>query len=259
MSQPELYVFAISHYCEKARWALDHFGIEYTLRHLAPGAHREIATGLGAAGSSLPILVSGDDVIQGSAAILRWAESASGNLEKSLRPQPDLEQDCLAVERRLDDVAGVHARRFYYSEALVEHPESVKPIFRNDLEGSEQSRLDEHWPLICEVMASAMDLGPEQGEDSRRILEQELDWLDARLVDGRPHLVGDRLSRADLTAASLLAVLALPAEHPTYSRLEIPPRVREQLARWAERPTVAWVRRTYRDHRPRATTVADSR
>jgi glutathione S-transferase len=31
MSEPVLYVFAISHYCEKTRWALDHFGIAYRL------------------------------------------------------------------------------------------------------------------------------------------------------------------------------------------------------------------------------------
>jgi glutathione S-transferase len=249
MSPPELHLFAISHYCEKARWALDHFEIDHTLRHLAPGAHREIATGLGARTSSLPILVVGQDVIQGSAEILQWAESASEHPGRSLRPAPALDQECLAIERRLDDVAGVHARRFYYSEALVEYPESVKPIFRDDLPSDEQAQLDEHWPLISQVMASAMDLGADQGEESRRILEHELDWLDERLAGGRRYLVGDRLSRADLTAASLLAPLALPEEHPTYSRLSIPPRVADQLADWAGRPTLDWVRQVYRDHR----------
>ncbi len=44
---PTLYVFAISHYCEKARWALDHFGIAYRLQHVVPGLNRVIAKRLG--------------------------------------------------------------------------------------------------------------------------------------------------------------------------------------------------------------------
>ena len=78
MTTPVLYVFAISHYCEKARWTLDYLGLDYTLRHLAPGAHRRLANKLGAPASTLPILVLGDEdgdkFIQGSSAIINWAE-----------------------------------------------------------------------------------------------------------------------------------------------------------------------------------------
>jgi glutathione S-transferase len=37
MTPPQLYVFAISHYCEKARRALDYLGIEHEIKYLAPG------------------------------------------------------------------------------------------------------------------------------------------------------------------------------------------------------------------------------
>jgi glutathione S-transferase len=98
-------------------------------------------------------------------------------------------------------------------------------------------------------MMGAMDLGREQRQESRRIVEDELDWFDGLLADDRRFLLGDRFSRADITAASLLAPLALPKEHPTYGMLEVPPRARADLALWAERPTLAWVRETYRGHR----------
>ena len=58
MSAPVFYVFNISHYCEKARWALDHFGIEHEARHVMPGAHRLIAKKLGAKRGSVPFLTS---------------------------------------------------------------------------------------------------------------------------------------------------------------------------------------------------------
>jgi glutathione S-transferase len=246
---PDLYVFAISHYCEKARWALDHLGVEHALRHLPPGPHVEAAKQLGAAGSSLPILVSEGRVVQGSGAIIDWAEAAVADPSKRLSPDSELEEACRALEQRLDDVAGVHVRRYYYSEAIVDHPDTVRPIFARDLGPSERRALEESWGLVCQLMTGAMDLGPEQREESRRIVEGELDWLDGLLGDDRRFLVGDRFSRADITAASLLAPLALPKEHPTYGMLEVPPKARAGLALWAGRPTLTWVRRIYREHR----------
>lgn len=249
MSRPTLYVFAISHYCEKARWGLDALGADYELRHLPPGAHLQITSELGAAGSSLPLLVSGDLIVHGSSAILDWVDTK--NADPSLRLAPDAEfaEACRALEERLDDIVGVHVRRYYYSEAMVEHPESVRPIFTRDLEASERQAVEESWAIVRQVMIDSMDLGAEQGRESRLILETEFDWFDALLADGRRYLVGDRFSRADITAASLLAALALPEEHPTYGLLEVPPRVSRDLERWSRRPTAKWVGDIYRDHR----------
>ena len=37
MTERILYQFPISHYCEKARWQLDHKGLAYRTRNLLPG------------------------------------------------------------------------------------------------------------------------------------------------------------------------------------------------------------------------------
>ena len=42
MDKPILYIFNISHYCEKARGALDHFGIAHQPQHVMVGTHRRI-------------------------------------------------------------------------------------------------------------------------------------------------------------------------------------------------------------------------
>ena len=109
--------------------------------------------------------------------------------------------------------------------------------------------LEENWGLVRQVMMGMMDLGPEQRKESRRIVEGELDWFDGLLSDGRRFLLGERFSRADMTAASLLAPLALPKEHPTYGMLDLPPLARADLARWSLRPAMAWVREIYSAHR----------
>ena len=66
---PRLYTFAISHFAEKARWALDYKGIEYEEKRLVPGSHIPIIRRI-APRTMVPVLVDGELVIQGSSAII---------------------------------------------------------------------------------------------------------------------------------------------------------------------------------------------
>ncbi len=245
---PILYVFAISHYCEKARWALDYLGIDYELRYVAPGEHRDIAKRLGAPGTSVPYLAVGERVIQGSAAIINWAQSMPSANGRSLAAEPD-RKSCAEIEKRVDDIAGFHVRRFYYSEAMVEHPAMVRPLFIQGLPLSKRMLIRLAWQKIRKIMIKRMDLGAEQGEDSRRIVEAELNWIGGFLADGRSYLLGEEFSRADVAAASLLAPLALPNEHPTYGSIEHPPRLATVVAEWNQQRTLQWVRQIYAKHR----------
>ncbi len=248
MTTPTLYIFAISHYCEKARWALDYLGIDYRLRYVAPGEHMKIAKQLGCPGTSVPYLALKDRVIQGSADIITWAESTRSSNGKRLTPDADIER-AAAIEKRIDDIAGVHLRRFYYSEALVEHPSTVRPIFTKHLPLLKKLPIIVGWGKIRSIMKKRMDLGKQQGEESQAITDAELAWIDDLLSDGRAYLVGNRFSRADISVASLLSPLVLPEQHPTYVGLTHPPRLAATVAAWDERPSLRWVRDVYAKHR----------
>ena len=247
MSLPKLYVFAISHYCEKARWTLDYLGIEHQVVYLAPGQHVKFSAQLGLKKSSLPILSTGETIIQGSTAIIDWAETqyTSG---RHLTPQEN-SKDCQEIEQRLDNIAGVHVRRYFYSEAMVDHPQIVRPIFTGNLPWLQKLIVSLGWGKIRRIMIQRMDLGPEQRVDSRTIVDTELTWLDSLLSDGRCYLVGDEFSRADLSAASLLAPLVSPPEHPVYAGLAMPPLITGEVAAWDQRASLQWVRRMYQEHR----------
>ena len=220
MIKPVLYVFAISHYCEKARWALDFLGIDYRLEYLCPGPHVKFARKLGVAETSLPILVDGALALQGSAQIIDWAQVQGESPAHSLAPADD--RAGREIEQRLDAVIGVHIRRYYYSDALLTQPETVKPMFARYLPWHQRLVLQLAWGKIVKLMIRGMDLGAEQRRDSRQIVETELDWLDGLLADGREYLVGNHFSRTDLCVASLLSPLALPPQHPTYQQLQVP-------------------------------------
>lgn len=247
MKKPVLYVFNISHYCEKARWALDHFGIAHEVRHVMVGTHRRIAKKLGAKRGSVPFLQTGDSVIAGSSAIIDWCESQPTAHPVSLAGE-DVKQ-VRSIEKRLDDTIGVHVRRFYYSDALTRAPSTVRPIFSNGLPWLQRVAVTLAWSRIVPMMMQGMDLGIKQGLQSRAILEEELAWLDGLLADGRPYLTGSRWTRADLTAASLLAPLVVPKEHPMVHAVVFPQTVAETMQAWADRPSFGFVRRAYATHR----------
>ena len=247
MDQPILYVFNISHYCEKARWALDHCGIAYRVQHVMPGRHRQIARKLGARGGSVPFFDVGDQVIVGSSAIIDWAETHRANDAPSLAGS-DPEQ-VRAIEKRLDDIAGVHVRRFFYSDALTENPKSVRPIFSNGLPFWQRLSVIVAWPKMVALMKKMMDLGPAQREESRAIVDAEVAWLDSLLDDGRPFLTGSEFTRADLTAAALLAPIVDPKEHPVHGLITLPTNVAATMQAWAERPSLRMVREAYASRR----------
>lgn len=246
-AEPTLYVFAISHYCEKARWALDHFGITYRLKHTMPGMNRRIAKKLGTDSGSLPFLEIANGVAAGSAAIIDWGEAHRMPGKPSLNGENPAE--VAAIEKRLDDVTGIHIRRYYYSDALFSDPASVRPIFSRDLPLVQKAAVTLGWSKIVPMMIKGMDLGEAQGLCSYDKLAAELEWLDGLLTDGRPYLTGDTFTRADLTAASLLAPLVTPAKHPTYAALSLPKRLAETIKSWHNRPILRHVSTVYDKHR----------
>ncbi len=59
-----LITFGLSHFCEKARWALDWHGIDYEEVSWPPGPHQLLAKRCGAKYTSLPIVREGNKVVQ---------------------------------------------------------------------------------------------------------------------------------------------------------------------------------------------------
>ena len=248
MKKPILYVFSISHYCEKARWALDYLGVEYQQKALAPGLHLQTTKKLGLSKSSVPILAIADKVIQGSADIINWAEqtASASQAERSL---PSNDSEIQSIEKRLDDVLGVHVRRQFYSEAILHYPHTVKPIFNEGLSMLDKLKFSLIWSKVTKTMVTRMDLGPQQRLESKAIVDTELDWLNSLLADGREYLAGDSFSRADLTAASLLAPLVVPPEHPLKAPIILPPLLQQDVQQWEQGKILNWVRKMYAEHR----------
>ncbi len=247
----KLITFALSHYCEAGRWALDWHNIPYTEIGWPPGVHRFLARRAGAKRSSVPIVITGDTVIEGSHGILDWAEASRPQDVKSLTPALPGDEGA-GIEGRLDKGIGVNVRRFVYAHLLPDHAGMVKPMLFTNTSTLHRLLGLAMWPLTKNLIIEGYRTGGNARQESRDILQAEFEWLEGLIAKRGGYLDGKSFSRLDLMAASLLSPLALPAEMPLYRSMQMPDDLTQAIEAWSQRPVMDWVREIYREHRNQA-------
>ncbi|WP_166263434.1 glutathione S-transferase family protein [Marinobacter caseinilyticus] len=210
MSDVQLYQFAISHFCEKVRWALDFKGIDYEAINLLPGTHVKTVRQL-TGKSSVPVLVHQGQAIQGSANIINYLDDTFP--EHSLTPEDPAQRDAaLAWEKRLDEEAGPAIRCYCY-HYLLQRPKLVVPML------TAQKSLVYYWLIrlgfskLEDGMRNYMKINVKTASQSQVAMEKILAELAAAYAQSE-YLVGDRFSRADLAAAALFSALFQPKQYP---------------------------------------------
>jgi glutathione S-transferase len=188
--------------------------------------------------------LDGETVVQGSGAIIDWADQRTQDRGRELT-----RSDALKIEQRADNVIGVHVRRLYYAKTLPSSPHLTKPGLFQNSSVSHRFAGTMMWPVTWRIMMKMYDVTPEAASESRAKLEAELDWLDGKLSDDRSYLVGDRFSRADLTVSSLLALFACPEEIPAFRDGTFPDNLVADVERWRRRSVMRWVAEQYEAHR----------
>jgi|SRR5690554_5445131 len=242
-----LYQFAISHYCEKVRWALDYKNLNYETTNLLPGQHIKTMQKLTkGAGASVPVLVHDGEVIQGSSNILDYLERTFPDNPITPVDEPAKAQ-ALAWEKRLDDLAGPAVRCYSYHHFL-QRPKIVVPLLAAGTPFYNRILLSLAFSRVNEVMRKWMKINEKTAEQSRKVLEELLAEL-AEIYSQQPFLAGDAFSRADLTAASLFAPLFQPEAYPVPwpKPARIPKEIKAWLNQW--QPQLLILNRVYNEHR----------
>jgi glutathione S-transferase len=250
---PVLWHLEISHYNEKARWALDYKGVAHERRAVRPGLQELTARRL-RAGRTVPILELNGRAIGDSTRIIeeierRWPEPP-------LYPaDPEERSRALDLEDYFDERCGHDARRVLFNDTLAE-PETFVAMFI----GADRPRsrlLETLGPLLREVVKRRFKIRPETVEESREKVRAAFDKVEAD-VGPSGYLVGDSFTVADLTAASILGLIVVPPEFPY---IKVPPdertpefrRFRDSLK---DRPGFKWVEEMYARHRGTSAEVA---
>lgn len=243
---PVLLQFTASHYNEKARWALDWKGIAYRRRSLLPGAHLPVVywvTGQ----KSVPVLVLDGQPIADSTRIIEALER--------LKPDPPLipsdpaeRQRALDLEDFFDCELGPHVRRAFFHE-ILDDADYVCALFSQDASEIARRTYRTLFPALRTAMRFDMGIDAERSAMSRDKVVAAFDRLESE-VGPSGHLVGDRFTVADLTAAALFSPLVQPPEYP-YPWPKPPEAALRLRATFAERAGFRWVEETYRKYRNR--------
>jgi glutathione S-transferase len=242
-----LYTFNLSHFSEKARWALDYEGIAYEEKILLPGPH-QLTTRRIAKKTEVPILEHDGKRVQGSGAILDYIADQLGGGKLTPRSAEERARS-LELERELDQAFGRGVQRVVYSELLKpEHASKVVDLWSDNGPKWARTFYGFAFPVIASVvkrMYQTNDLA--LVAQSQEHFLKVMDTLDAQLAR-TPYLGGEQPSRLDITAAALLGPICQPKEHHVRWPAA-PPALQPFEAQLKVRPTWRHVLEMYRKHR----------
>ena len=211
--RPLLITIPISHYCEKARWALDRAGISYEERRHLPALHR-FAVKRHRGKLTVPVLVCRDaGVLAESADIIVYADARVAT--PAARMIPD--DDAIAAEARTladdyDERLGPATRLWVYHR-MMDRPELTTSPMTDGVPAWERRAWKVGNRAIGFTVAKVLTINDDTAVAAEATFRSIFADVDARLADDRPYLAGDAFSMADLTFAALAAPLIAPPEY----------------------------------------------
>jgi glutathione S-transferase len=244
-----LITIPISHYCEKARWALERVRIPYREERHVQGIHRVVARRAGG-GATVPVLVTPDGALGESEQILTWVDGRTPPEHRLFPAEPRERDEVERLCRRLDDELGPRGRRLMYIHMLPQRELMLR--FNNEGVPAWEDRLMRYgWPLVVRVGKRELGIRPGIEVEDEAVVWRELDFVAELLADGRPHLCGERFGAADLTFAALSAAVVVP---PVYGvplpQLEVlPPHTAELVGRVREHPAGRYALKLFAERR----------
>ena len=238
----------ISHYCEKVRWGLDRLQLLYQEEaHLLP-FHRKVTEPLG--GTTVPVLVTPDQILTDSAEILRFIDQWAPESLKLYSEDPDRQQQIDLLETMFNQTLGPATRQWAYYYVL-QQPELLQVLWCKDIPKKERAVYPRMLPKLKQIVTDALEISPTSAELALKTISQVFEQVEQYLSRGHSFLLGDRMTGADLTLAALAAPIILPEEHPMHvsSGLAFPREMAQEILAFRTTLVGEFVLRMYRDHR----------
>jgi glutathione S-transferase len=249
-TEPTLWQLPISHYSEKARWALAYKDVRHRRRSPPPGTHIAVALALTRGReTTFPILQLDGRTVGDSTAILAALEQRHPN--PPLYPaDPEQRRRALELEEFFDEELGPYARLLPFHE-LINEPEIFAEVAAQAVPGP-LGRAKGLVGLYARTYTSLRFGVRDEGAaaTARAKILAAMDRLDAELAaNGGGYLVGESFSVADLTAASIFYPVVGPEGGPLPSDTPTPPALERFRDDLRDRPGFAWVEEMFRRHR----------
>ena len=213
--KPRFIAIALSHYCEKVRWAMDYLDIDYVEENHAPPFHRQYTARYG--GTTVPVLITEEKYLVDSHDIMLYLDSISDS--KKLYPQDrQLRDHVETLEKLFDEKLGVATRAWGYYYA-IQKPFFVAIAWGMKAPLIERIKTITSFPKIPNILKQSYNITPETKDAALEDIRKVFTVVSQQLNPNRQYLVGDCLSAADITFAALASPILRPPNHPIYSKL----------------------------------------
>lgn len=222
-----LVTIPISHYCEKARWALDRSGVTYRESAHVQAIHR-IATRRAGGGLTAPVFVCTDGVFADSGDILSWADAQSLPGRALYPDDPERAAQVRLIEDDFNARLGPHSRCWMYQQ-LRRRRDLALAYGCAGIPTWERATLQLGYPVLIAIVAHVLDVTPATAVRSEGEVRAVFDAVGERLADGRRYICGDEFTAADLTFSALAAPVLMPVGYgvPLPQPDELPPHATE--------------------------------
>ncbi|MCW3013291.1 MAG: gst [Solirubrobacterales bacterium] len=251
MTRNRLITIPISHFCEKARWALDRAAIPYREERHLQAIHVAYARRAGG-GRTVPVLVCADGaVFAESPAIVRRCDADLEPADR-LYPAGPLGDETARLEAWLDAGLGPDSRLWMYQATLPAMAAMAPYILDGTARWEQRIFSGSRWALNS-FIRRYLGVSATNAEAAMTRIDETFEQIGRRLADGRPYLCGDRFTAADVAFAALAAAVLVPPDYgsPLPSLEELPPAMATEVARLRAHPAGAFGLRVYEQQRRR--------
>jgi glutathione S-transferase len=255
METPLLWHIPLSHFNEKARWALDYKGIAH--RRKCVGVDYLFQAWRATGHGTLPILFLDGRAIGDSTRIIaaledRYAEPALYPLDSAARER------ALALEDYFDEQVGPAVRAAIVTPLFRRDPDTALRLLMTGMPEQAYRRLRPLLRVFPTFYRLRHRISEKRLERDRVTVAAALDRIEAeRQPSG--YLVGDSFTVADLTAAAMFAALLELPEIQYPVRVSLPDYHRHYRDTLTRHPAAQWIAEIYRRHRGRSAEVRRER
>jgi glutathione S-transferase len=207
---PRLVTIPISHFGERARWALDHAGVDYDETHTLQFFSWIPARRIGGR-KTLPVLVTERGVLTDSADIVRWASARAAAplypVSPAARREVEAFEDALAARYAVETRRVAYQMFFRCLDAFLPYNAGRAPPWQ--VASFRAARRPMRAFARGYLALGNEALGAAQDETDRT-----MDRIAERLRDGRRYVDGETLGAADIAFAAFSAAVLVPERYP---------------------------------------------
>lgn len=244
----QLLSFPPSNDCDLARWALDHYGVQYE-EHLMTVLFLQLKSKEVGGAPGFPALYRGEPAMLGFDAIFDHFEPLAPADRKLYPADPAQASEVDRLWKKYHAGIGFAAARWAYAALLPVRSIMVEPLARG-CPWYQRLFVWLLYPLVAGLIRSGLGI-PEDASRQLAQVRATFDEVDAMLADGRTFLVGSAPTILDIGFAAMAVPATWPPEYggalPPFDQL--PEALRTEIAKFRERPAGKFALMMYRDFR----------